>query len=88
MCLNVCSVQSFYDVRQLHKLITSAKSARCRQRFAVPVILYDGKVVDVCNRRRIGTDWLIVIRTVLGQLAEVLRIETCKVLEVGWNVES
>jgi len=40
----VISVQSVYDAGRLYDIITAAKSARCRQRFVIPVILYEGKV--------------------------------------------
>jgi len=43
LCVN--SVQSFYDLSQLQKVVTAARIARCRQRFAVPVILFEGKVI-------------------------------------------
>lgn len=36
-------VQSFYDTGKLRELIKQARYARCRSRFAVPVILYEGK---------------------------------------------
>ncbi|XP_021341193.1 myotubularin-related protein 14-like [Mizuhopecten yessoensis] len=38
-------VQSFYDVEKLRELVKHARYARCRSRFAVPVILYEGKHV-------------------------------------------
>ena len=44
---SVCSVESVYDASQLRKIFTAARSARCRQRFVAPVILYEGKVVIV-----------------------------------------
>ncbi|XP_030375102.1 myotubularin-related protein 14 [Scaptodrosophila lebanonensis] len=34
-----------YDVQRIKELITMAKYARCRQRFAVPVIMYRGKYI-------------------------------------------
>ena len=42
--LSVYSVQSVYDDSQLRNIVVGARSARCRQRFATPVILYEGKV--------------------------------------------
>ena len=42
--LFVYRVESFYDVNQLKELFNKAKIARCRSRFVVPVILYEGKV--------------------------------------------
>jgi len=47
--LLVDSVQSVYDVSQLHKFVSGARIARCRQRFVVPVILFEGKV-DILSR--------------------------------------
>lgn len=47
--LPVDSVQSMYDLNQLHKVVTGARIARCRQRFVVPVILFEGKV-NILNR--------------------------------------
>jgi len=47
--LPVDSVQSMYDASELHKVVSGARSARCRQRFAVPVILFEGKVHTVCR---------------------------------------
>ncbi|KAK3101503.1 hypothetical protein FSP39_004066 [Pinctada imbricata] len=38
-------VQSMYDVPKLRDLIKQARYARCRSRFAVPVILYEGRHV-------------------------------------------
>ncbi|XP_062617717.1 myotubularin-related protein 14-like [Saccostrea cucullata] len=36
-------VQSMYDIPRMRELIKQARYARCRSRFAVPVILYEGK---------------------------------------------
>ena len=37
-------MESLQDVQQLRELVQRARFARCRSRFAVPVILYEGKV--------------------------------------------
>lgn len=37
--------EDLYDVNKIRELITMAKYARCRQRFAVPVIMYRGKYI-------------------------------------------
>lgn len=37
--------EDLYDVSKIRELITMAKYARCRQRFAVPVIMYRGKYI-------------------------------------------
>ncbi|TMW40780.1 hypothetical protein DOY81_014140, partial [Sarcophaga bullata] len=37
--------EDLYDVNKVRELITMAKYARCRQRFAVPVIMYRGKYI-------------------------------------------
>lgn len=37
--------EDLYDVSKVRELITMAKYARCRQRFAVPVIMYRGKYI-------------------------------------------
>jgi len=42
--MRVFSVESIYDSSLLRKVVAAARSARCRQRFAIPVILYEGKV--------------------------------------------
>ncbi|KAH8279457.1 hypothetical protein KR026_010423 [Drosophila bipectinata] len=34
-----------YDIQRMRELVTMAKYARCRQRFAVPVIMYRGKYI-------------------------------------------
>lgn len=34
-----------YDIQRMKELVTMAKYARCRQRFAVPVIMYRGKYI-------------------------------------------
>lgn len=34
-----------YDIQRIRELVTMAKYARCRQRFAVPVIMYRGKYI-------------------------------------------
>lgn len=39
------SFKNTYDSATLKKLITDAKNARCRSRFPLPVILFDGKHV-------------------------------------------
>lgn len=41
------SVQSMYDVPKMRDLIKQARYARCRSRFPVPVILYEGKVTEL-----------------------------------------
>ena len=41
------SVESLYDVTKLKDLFSKAKMARCRSRFVVPVILFEGKVHNV-----------------------------------------
>ena len=41
------SVQSIYDMPKLRELFNKAKFARCRARFAVPVILFEGKVSNL-----------------------------------------
>ena len=37
-------MESLYDVTKLKDLFSKAKMARCRSRFVVPVILFEGKV--------------------------------------------
>ncbi|XP_013111506.2 myotubularin-related protein 14 [Stomoxys calcitrans] len=37
--------EDLYDANKIRELITMAKYARCRQRFAVPVIMYRGKYI-------------------------------------------
>ena len=37
-------VESIYDVNQIRELFKQGRFARCRSRFVVPVILYEGKV--------------------------------------------
>lgn len=37
--------EDLYDAAKVRELITMAKYARCRQRFAVPVIMYKGKYI-------------------------------------------
>jgi len=34
-----------YDIQRMRELVTMAKYARCRQRFAVPVIMFRGKYI-------------------------------------------
>lgn len=42
---NFHGVESVYDTTQMRELIKQARYARCRSRFAVPVIMYEGKHV-------------------------------------------
>ena len=44
MFISYFSVESLYDVTKLKDLFSKAKMARCRSRFVVPVILFEGKV--------------------------------------------
>ncbi|XP_023296814.2 myotubularin-related protein 14 [Lucilia cuprina] len=37
--------EDLYDISKIRELITMAKYARCRQRFAIPVIMYRGKYI-------------------------------------------
>ena len=37
-------VESIYDVNQMRDLFKQGRFARCRSRFVVPVMLYEGKV--------------------------------------------
>ena len=46
-CMHFCRVEDLYDVGTVKELFNKAKFARCRGRFAVPVILYEGKVGDI-----------------------------------------
>jgi len=43
---SIFRIQSLYDVGGLKELFNKARFARCRARFVVPVILYEGKVYD------------------------------------------
>lgn len=38
-----------YDVPKMRDLIKQARYARCRSRFPVPVILYEGKVTELAH---------------------------------------
>ena len=40
----VARVQSLYNVEDLKELFSKARFARCRARFSIPVILFEGKV--------------------------------------------
>ena len=46
MFLTCCSVQSLYNVDELKELFSKARFARCRARFSIPVILFEGKVLS------------------------------------------
>ncbi|XP_064632784.1 myotubularin-related protein 14-like isoform X2 [Lineus longissimus] len=46
------SVECIYDLPKLRDLFTKARFARCRARFAVPVILYEGK--HICRSATIS----------------------------------
>ena len=37
-------MESIYDINQIRELFKQGRFARCRSRFVVPVILYEGKV--------------------------------------------
>jgi myotubularin-related protein 14 len=40
----ILRVESIYNTAQMRELIKQARYARCRSRFAVPVIMFEGKV--------------------------------------------
>ena len=46
------SVECIYDLPKIKDLFTKARFARCRARFAVPVILYEGK--HICRSATIS----------------------------------
>nr|XP_006823541.1 PREDICTED: myotubularin-related protein 14-like [Saccoglossus kowalevskii] len=39
------SVESLYDLAKMQELFTKARFARCRSRFVIPVLLYEGKQI-------------------------------------------